>query len=505
MKYIFNEDNTKSVTEKILQINNVTYDDLDISNFIVDYNLDIVKAFIDKLLSNKDKRFFIVGDYDCDGICATTIMKKLFDDLGIANNYYIPSRTKQGYGLSNDIVNTAHDNGFDCLLCVDNGIVANDALSYAKQLGMITYVLDHHEYQDEPMCDYYLHPNLFENKYLDMCASGLCALVSNSIREDEFTTALGGLATLADMVSIFNYNRYIVSEMLRIVKHTRITPIHLLLGRNDVTYTNISFNVIPKINAVSRLDDLMNVNYMVKFLLADEKEAIKYFDKIETINDARKNYSSQMYTTATRFIDDKNKFIVIKHDEFKEGLCGLVANRIMDSYKKPCIIFAQVGDTLKGSGRSVPGFNIYEYLKGCNELFETYGGHELAVGLSLNISNYDKLLEYINTHPIEHDDPSMDCIVIDENKVNFNLLNELDALEPFGTNFKQPLIALHKPSYQSRYVVANKYPKFDINDNLSAISFNSNFINKDFEYMIGKVKKDSYDTNKLSFVIEDLV
>ena len=505
MKYIFNEDNTKSITERILQINNIDKKDLDISNFNVDYDLEIVNSFNEKLLSNKDKRFFIVGDYDCDGICSTAIIKKLFDDLGIKNNYYIPSRTKQGYGLSIEIVKTAYENKFDCILCVDNGIVADDALIYARSIGIVTFVLDHHEYQNKPKCDYFLHPNLFEDKYSNMCAAGLCCLVSNSIRRDEFSMALGGLATLADMVSIFNYNRYLACEMLKIVKQGKINSINLLLGRNEITYNNLSFNVIPKINAVSRLDDLMNVNYVVKFLLADAKEAIHYFDKIENINNARKNYSSQMYNTATRLIDDSTNLIVIKDDSFKEGLCGLVANRIMDSYKKPTIVFAQIGDKLKGSGRSILGFNIYEYLNGCKELFDTFGGHELAVGLSMPVDKFDSFINYINNNPIVIEEPNVDVIVVDQNNINFDLLDELKSLEPFGSNFKEPLIALRKPVYASKYVVANKYPKFDINDNLSAISFNTNFINKDFEYMIGRIKQDSYDQDKLSFVIEDLV
>lgn len=505
MKYVFNEDNNTSITDRILQINNVTKEDLDISRFHINYQLDVLNEFKDKLLSYKDRKFFIVGDYDCDGICATAIIKKLFDDIGIDSNYYIPSRTKEGYGINENIIDTAKQNGFDCLLCLDNGIAANSKLKYAYDLGIKVFIIDHHEYQDEPMCEAYLHPSAFEKQYFDMCAGGLCALLSNSFRYDELTTALGGLATLADMVTIFNYNRYLVSQMLEIVKKGNIVPINLLLGKNDITYKNISFNVVPKINAVSRLDDLMNVNYVVKFLLADEKNAIPYFDKIEHINKARKEYSQQMFSLACRLVDESKNIIVIKHDDFKEGLCGLVANRLLETYGKPVIVLSQEDGLLKGSGRSVPGFNMYEYLKNIEGLFDTFGGHELAVGLSIKEEKFEELIEYINHNEVKYNEKYTNVITIDPNEVSFNMLSEIDSLMPFGSGFVEPLFAFKKPNYISRYIVAYKYPKFDINEKLSAISFNPKFINTEFEYMIGHLNKDNYYDDRLSFLIEDLV
>lgn len=505
MKYIFNEDYDLSLTDRVLQLNGVSKDSLDTTNFKIDYQLDVLNNFKRKLLSYKDKRFFIVGDYDCDGICATAIIKKLFEDIGIESNYYIPSRTKEGYGLNENIIDIANRNGFECLICVDNGIAANKQLDYANSLGLKVFIIDHHEYQIEPNCETYLHPSIFPNDYEDMCASGLCCLLSNSFREDDLTIALGGLATIADMVKIFNYNRYLAKKMLETIKTKTITPINLLLGKSDITYKNLSFQVVPKINAVSRLDDLMNVNYVVKFLLSDEKEAISYFDKIEHINMARKEYSQQMYNLALRMIDTDSKIIIIKHNEFKEGLCGLVANRLLDNFKKPVIVFSEKDGMLKGSGRSVPGFNLYQYLKNIEGLFTTFGGHELAIGASISLDNYEKLLNYINENDVVYSDQYSNVVILDENNINNDTLKELSDLEPFGSGFVEPLLGLKKPKYESRYIVANKYPKFDINDRLSAISFNSNFINTEFEYMIGHLNKDNYYQDKLSFLIEDLV
>ena len=505
MKYIFNEDLNKGIVDRILQLNSVTKVDIDVSNFKVDYNLDIINSFKEKLLSYKDKKFLIVGDYDCDGICSTTIIKKLFDDIGIANNYYIPSRTKEGYGLNDKIVHNAYDNGFDCMFLLDNGIVAKQQLQLANDLGLKVFIIDHHEYQEDPLCVSFLHPNIFPKEYRDMCAGGLSALFANSFKEDDFYTALGGLATVADMVDIFNYNRYLALKAQKIIADGKIEPINYLLNGVEASFTNIEFNVIPKINAVSRLDDLLNVNYVVRFLLSSGQECHEYYFKIENINDTRKNYSRIMYEQALTMIDETSKVIVIKSDSFKVGLCGLVANRLLEVFKKPVLVFCEDGKTLNGSGRSIPGVNLYEYLKGAETLFEAYGGHELAVGITLKTDNFDSLMSYIESHDLNYEEPYEDVLVVDQNSINDEVLNEIDSLEPYGTNFKLPLFALHNPRILSRTMAGGKFPKYDLSKSLYAISFKTKLNDSDFEYMIGRFKKDKYYSNKLNLVIEDLV
>ena len=144
MEYIFNEDEG-SLSQRICDINGIALEDLSTDAYRHDRQPDLIREFKEKLLSYKDESFFIVGDYDCDGICAVTIMKRLFDDLGIRANYYIPSRTKEGYGLNKKIVKTAYDNGFGVLLCVDNGVVCKEELALAREYGLKTFVIDHHE------------------------------------------------------------------------------------------------------------------------------------------------------------------------------------------------------------------------------------------------------------------------------------------------------------------------------------------------------------------------
>lgn len=504
MSYRFNNDNS-SLTKRICSINYVDINDLDVESFKVDYNQDLLIEFKDKILSLRDKHFFIVGDYDCDGICATTIMKKLLDDLGIKNNYYIPSRSKEGYGLNESIIDTAITHGFDVLLCVDNGVVAYDELSKAKDAGIITMVIDHHEYSDKPDVDAFLHPNLFPKEYDDMCAAGLCGLLSNSFRYDVLSTILAGLATLADMVKVFGYNRYLLKEMLKLIRENDIVQINYLLGNSDPTYDALSFNVIPKINAVSRLENKLNVNHLVKYLLNYNNEVNTYLSAIEAINKERKDLTKSMVSLASRLINHDDEVIIIKSDVFAEGLCGLIANRLMHEYLKPVIVFSEKDGELKGSGRSMKGSNLYEYLKKTDELFSAFGGHNQAVGLSMSSDRFDDLLSYVRNNHFEYDLDQKDVLVLNQNEIDDSLMNELENLKPFGSGFEEPLIGILNPDIEKKLMISRTYPKFVLSSNLEAISFDSSLSDVKFNMMIGKIKRDDNYHNRISMIIEDLI
>jgi len=495
---------TSDLKQRICLINGIDERMLDVSGFEVDYDLEILKEFKNQLLSDKDKRFFIVGDYDCDGICATVIIKRLFEDLKIESNYYIPSRSKQGYGINRDIVKTACDNGFKAIICVDNGAVAYDQLEYARSLGLRTYVIDHHEYEKQIDADGFLHPDLFPDKYRDMCAAGLCCLLSNSFRKDDLTSVYGGLATLADMVSVLNYNRYLLKNMIAILESRQVYPIMYLLGANKISYDSLSYNVIPKINAVSRLEEMMNVNYVVRYLLDDSTSCMKYLNKIEEINRTRKDLTLQMSELARRLADDSGNFLVIKSEVFKEGLCGLIANRLLSLYNRPVLILAQAEGMLKGSGRAPEGFDMFGYLNEARQFFSAYGGHSQAVGLSMEQGRYDDLINYIKTHPFDFTAADKDTLYFKQEDLSSELLEELDELKPFGTGFREPLLCTDG-NYQKKYNIKGIYPKFIINNKLEAISFNSALLNREFSMMIGHLKPDSYHKGNLSFVIEDLI
>ena len=504
MKYCFHEGEEK-LSVRICQLNGLSIADLDVSAFNPDYDLKILRDFKDKLLSYADKRFFIVGDYDCDGICATAIMKRLFDDLGIKANYYIPSRIREGYGLNDTIVKTAYDNGFDVLLCVDNGIAAVKQLEYASSLGLKTLIIDHHEFVEMPSVDGILHPCLFEKEYEDMCAAGLCALLSNSFRYDELTLVYGGMATLADMVRVLGYNRWLMKKAISILNEKTIYPISYLLKKKEVDFTALSYDVIPKLNAVSRLDDMLNVNYVVRYLLDDSPSCMAYLNKIEEINTVRKQLTNEMSSMAERLADESQDIIVVASEAFKEGLCGLIANRLLGIYGKPVIVFALSDGLYKGSGRGPKGFDLYSHLAKRNELYASFGGHAQAVGLSIKEEDLEAFKEYLANEPCVYEEGVKDVLVIDEEDIDLELLKEMKKLEPFGTGFGQPLFALKDVKIKNSFAIKGLYPKYVISDKLEAISFNSSFLNRKFTTMIGQLRKDDYHRDRISFIIEDLL
>lgn len=491
----------KSIEEALEIINGFSLSKLDVNNFKIDINQDSLIKFKNKILEYKDKKFFIVGDYDVDGIFSTTIICRLFDKLEIKHNYYIPSRVKEGYGLNKEIIDNAIKYEFDVLLCLDNGISANEEIEYAKNNGLKVFVIDHHEYSDLPQVEAIIHPNLLNEEYNDTCTTGLCYLLDKEFCDDSFSLVLSGIASLADMVKVFDYNRYIIKRALDELNTGKYDVINLINKKPEYTYQSLTFNVIPKINAVSRLG--YNANQVVAFLLGKEEVPNAFVIKLDKVNDERKSLTSQMNEKANNVLINSN--IIVAYDEsFKEGLCGIVSTRIMLEYNKPAIVLSKKDGLLKGSGRSLGSFNLYEYLSNIKEIFQTFGGHEKALGISILEENIEELITYINDHPIEYEEEDKKVIKLNNNDVNYSAYETLERLMPFGTDFNEPLFIIENDNFK-KYVVANKYPKYIINENAEAILFDVEKQKEDFKYIVGSIQKDNYYKNKVTVMIEDLV
>lgn len=499
MEYRYHQGN---ILDNIYLINNIQKSDLEIDRFDnIDYHQSLLD-FKDKLLSIKDKQVLIVGDYDCDGICATTITKRLLEHLGINNSYYIPSRIDEGYGLSDKIVNLASKHHFDVIITVDNGVSALSSISLANSLGIKVMIIDHHEYQEVPACYGFIHPNLLSNDFNKLSAGALCYLLSTLFYEDDYSLVLGGLSILSDMVGVLNYNRYLLKRMINILNTKDIYQIKLLNG-NSIDYDSLSFNAIPKINAVSRMG--YNANILVKYFLSDKQECLRLLDSINKINDYRKNETKSECDLALSLLNRKDKLALIVSSEFKEGICGLIANRISLNYDVPCIVFSKKDGLLKGSGRSRENFNIYEYLSNTRDLFTSFGGHGQACGVCIEESKLDDLKAYIDTHKLNMLDYQKDVISVEQTDIDFDLFNKIDSLKPFGIDFKEPLIHIKDFEYKSKFLIKNKYPKFTVDNKLSAISFNEYDSYRQFSDLYAYIRKDDYHAGAVSLLIEDLL
>ena len=499
MEYRYHQGN---ILDNIYLINNIQKSDLEIDRFDnIDYHQSLLD-FKDKLLSIKDKQVLIVGDYDCDGICATTITKRLLEHLGINNSYYIPSRIDEGYGLSDKIVNLASKHHFDVIITVDNGVSALSSISLANSLGIKVMIIDHHEYQEVPACYGFIHPNLLSNDFNKLSAGALCYLLSTLFYEDDYSLVLGGLSILSDMVGVLNYNRYLLKRMINILNTKDIYQIKLLNG-NSIDYDSLSFNAIPKINAVSRMG--YNANILVKYFLSDKQECLRLLDSINKINDYRKNETKSECDLALSLLNRKDKLALIVSSEFKEGICGLIANRISLNYDVPCIVFSKKDGLLKGSGRSRENFNIYEYLSNTRDLFTSFGGHGQACGVCIEESKLDDLKAYIDTHKLNMLDYQKDVISVEQTDIDFDLFNKIDSLKPFGIDFKEPLIHIKDFEYKSKFLIKNKYPKFTVDNKLTAISFNEYDSYRQFNDIYAYIRKDDYHQGAVSLLIEDML
>lgn len=497
MKYNFIE--TSDLYKSILELNHLVPEDLN-KQYDFSINDEVFLNFKNKLLENKDKRFLIVGDYDSDGIGATTIIKRLFNFLNINSNHYIPSRLKEGYGLNELIVQKAIDNKFDCLILVDNGIVAYKELEKANDAGIKVFIIDHHEYEYLPEVEAIIHSNIVSDKFKDLSAGGLSFVLSRLFYEDDLSLVLGGLTTISDMMPVLNFNRYLINEMLN--KINDIAEFVLLNDGKRIEYRDLSFNIIPKINAVSRMEPEGNPNYLVKYF-NDFEFAKKFIQTINYLNDQRKNSTKYMSSLAYSLINEKDEIILITSSDFKEGLCGLIANRILHELNKPIIILAKnsIGE-YKGSGRAPEGINLYELIKDFNS-FKAFGGHEGAVGLTLLEEDLNSFKEYLKHIKIE-DNSVKDVFKVNVDDLNFETIKLLDNLKPFGSGLKEPILAFDNLDYK-KIIISNRFPKFLIRNDLSAISFNERYKDINPKTFIGSLSYDSYRKGALTFTIEEML
>lgn len=494
-----------SILDAFYAINNIKPADLETAGFSCSSDHECLLDFRDKLLARSDRKVLIVGDYDCDGICSTAIMKRLLDRLGIVSNFYIPSRIKEGYGLSREIVEKADKYGFPLIICVDNGVVATEALNYAKERCIEVMIVDHHEYEENPDCLCLVHPSLLPSPYDDLCGGGLCYLISDLFYKDPLSLVYGGLATLADMVSVFGFNRWLLRSMISVLNRDRVYQIDLLCDRRVAAYDydDLSFSVIPKINAISRMEPLANVNMMVRYLLSDYQSCEKAAFDIRKINEERKRLTNEAVSLARRVMTDRDGIIWIYDPSFHEGLLGVIANRFMNELHRPVIVATECSDGYKCSGRAPDGCDIHAYLSLRKELYLQFGGHCQAVGLTVSADCIDEFREYVLNGKLEYGCQPVIEIGIDD--LDMKILTALETLKPFGTDMKEPLFVLRNPDIYKKTIMAAKYPKYLLRGSVSAISFNESHKERSFSDMIGHIRRDSFRKSTISFMIEDLI
>lgn len=430
--------------------------------------VDIIKRKI-----QENKKIRIIGDYDVDGIISVFILYTALKKCGANVDYEIPDRIKDGYGINENIVKVAYDEGVDTIITCDNGISAIDQIQYAKDLGLTVIVTDHHDvpFIEEDgvrtflssQADAIINPKQIEceYKFKSICGAGVAFKLMEALYEEigmdkeecykliEFVA----IATVCDVVDLIDENRIFVKnglEMLNNSKNIGINALKKACGLEDkeITAYHLGFVIGPCLNASGRLDSAKKGLELL--LMEDDEEAKNLAQEIVDLNDARKNMTKEGVDRAINIIDstdiNNDKILVVYIPDIHESLAGIVAGRVKEQYNKPTIILTKSEEGVKGSARSIEEYNMFEGLLACKELLDKFGGHPMAAGLSLQEDKVDELRIALNNKCELTDEDLTRKIMIDSSLpleyLNLHLIEELNVLEPFGKGNAKPVFGV---------------------------------------------------------------
>ncbi len=397
--------------------------------------VDACCARIMRAKQNQEK-VFVAGDYDADGICSTAIMKDTLDRLGIPNGYYIPDRFREGYGLSADTVKAAHAKGYHLIITVDNGVKCMEAIDTAHALGMEIIVTDHHEIEEPVPCDLLVHPSVMEEKYRYLSGAGVVLQLSlNLLGEIPPHVALAAIALIGDVMPLWKETRRIVRRGCLLISRGALPSIEPLLRKGaEINETALGFQVVPKLNSVGRMNDRSNVNNLVPYLISTDPAHIAAIaSQLNRVNDKRRRVSDDTVRKAERLPHDM-PFPILFEESFQEGIVGLAAGKLSRQWQKPVLVFAKSESVYKGSGRSIPGLNLFEFLREFEEPC-AFGGHAMAVGVSVPEEKFEDFILHVNEKmdqvPFDSRESREPAVLIQETDLTADMVMELESLRPF--------------------------------------------------------------------------
>lgn len=442
-------------------------------------DMEKIKTRIFKAISNEEK-IIIYGDYDCDGVCSTSIMVKTFEKLNYPVSYYIPSRYLDGYGLNEENVKKISDAGFKLIITVDNGICQNEAICLANELGMDVIVIDHHELPEMPVNALgIVHPIVSNISDVYGCG-GLMSLITSAGLlgyYDEYLVTLAGLATISDMMELKKFNRNVVRLALDNLKRNKYLALTSLIDSPLINETTFGMEIAPKLNAIARIVENKNVNNLVKFLITENRDDIfKLSAWIKNTNELRKTLTNEAIDALPSELLDQPGIVL--NLDIKEGLMGLIANRLLAKYNVPIIILSKDSkdeNFLKGSIRSKEGFNVQKAFESLSKYLVAGGGHALAGGLTIKKSDFEDFkrdfIELAKEHKITAvEPPSIEINLQDISVSNYEILREF---APFGQGFKEPVFVVRDlPTKKLQFIKNGSIISTPISINSKILGFN---------------------------------
>lgn len=477
---------------------------------------DAIKKFVSLMTSAKEKeeKVIVAGDYDCDGIMATTIMVNGLKRLGLECGFYIPNRIKEGYGLNENTVRLAHDKGYTYIVTVDNGVKAFDAINYAKELGMKVIVTDHHTIEEDVDCECLVHPTLMEDEFSTLCGAAVAYECIRALGVDTiYELELAAVASIGDVMSVTKQTRAIIQNGLEALNWDKENHLFSLALDRVLNETSVGFQIVPKLNAIGRLSNLANVNNVVRYFLSDDvKEITSWQAQINHINDQRKKMSEQMCKDASRKCNHSLEVLLISDSSFHEGIIGLVAGNLCATYQKAVIVMAQSQSGYKASMRSPEGFDCMDFLKDFDG-FREIGGHTNAAGFGIDIQNYDEFVKYVRNKGQEYKwTPSIQkTLLVNPDELSIEAIESLDVLRPFGPGFVCPLFELKDVEIKSIFDIQNgKHRKFTLSNGLQCMNFNQSDFDRSRSVIsisgfIGNIQISQYRGKKQATFIIDKI
>lgn len=470
---------------------------------------DMEKA-VDRLLKaiEKKEKIIIFGDYDVDGITSITVLKSFLEDRGLKVDSYIPNRLSEGYGLNKEAIKKIASENYTLMVTVDCGITGIEEVDLANTLGMDTIITDHHEpIEILPNAIAVVDCKRKDNKYpfRELAGVGVAFKVTQAIsirlnlEEKEYLKYLDivSIGTISDIVPLVDENRVITLLGLKLVKVTKNIGLRAILketGFNKIDSSTISFGVAPRLNACGRMGEAdKGLNLL---LTKNQEEASTLSTQINDYNIKRQQEEKQIFEEAINQIKqgklENEDAIILKGIGWHHGVIGIVASKITETYFKPSILVCDEGEEIgKGSGRSIPGFDLHNALMKCKDFLAGFGGHSMAVGVSVKIDDFEKFKKEFLKIAKEENISSIEPILnIDEvlniDEITKQMVESLSLLEPFGEANKMPIFALKNLKIDSiRSLTEGKHLKLILKSSnnyyVNAIGFNLGHLADDFK------------------------
>ena len=458
-------------------------------------DMEIAVNRIIRAIENQEK-VIIYGDYDVDGITSITVLKKFLKERGLEVDSYIPNRLNEGYGLNKNAIDKIVEQKYTLMITVDCGISGIEEVDYANSLGLETVITDHHEpAQTLPNALAVVDAKRKDNKYPYNQLAGVGVVFKfiqaisqrYNLDEKEYLKYLDivCVGTISDIVPLVDENRVISKLGLKLAQVTKNIGLKALLnsiGSKNIDSSTISFGVAPRINACGRLgyeQEALDLFFTENIVQAEEiaKRLNKY-------NSERQQKEVKIFNESIEMIEngEKNKnCIILGHEEWHHGVIGIVSSKVTEMYYKPSILIGFEGDIGKGSGRSIQGFDLHEALSNCPEHIERFGGHSMAIGITVKKSEFaefkNQVEEYCKNANISDLVPVIkidDEITCDD--INIDTVKSLATLEPYGEANKMPLFIYKNIKIDSiRALSEGKHIKLTLRDKnvlIDAIGFN---------------------------------